>query len=73
MPKDISTKKTWKAVTKFANDEPLTPKEWEALSWVSLINRNNLFFGPTNVRWATTEEERADNLAFFKSLDPSVH
>jgi hypothetical protein len=61
-------KKTWKAITKFANDEPLTPPEWTALSWLTLIDRNRLAFEPSNVRWATTEAERADNEAFFRSL-----
>jgi hypothetical protein len=69
-------RKSWKAMIKFANDEPLTPSEWIALSWLTLIDRNRLAFGPGNVRWATTEVERMDNLAFYKSLgrDPiSVH
>ena len=73
MPKDTPTKKTWKAMRKFANDESLTPAEWEALSWLTLINRDNLYFGPENCRWARTEAERADNLKFFKSLGPSVN
>ena len=67
------TKATWKAMIKFANDEPLSPREWEALSWLTLINRNNLYFGPENVRWATSKAERADNLKFFKSLGPVTH
>jgi hypothetical protein len=61
-------KQSWKAMIKFANDEPLTPSEWTALSWLTLIDRNRLEFGPGNVRWAKTETERANNLAFFKSL-----
>ena len=66
-------KQSWKAMIKFANDEPLTPREWEALSWLSLIDRNRLEFAPGNVRWASTKAERVDNLKFFKSLGPSVH
>ena len=62
------TKQSWKAMIKFADDKPLTPREWEALSWLTLIDRKRLYFGPGNVRWATTEAERADNLRFFKSL-----
>jgi hypothetical protein len=61
-------KQSWKAMIKFADDEPLTPQEWTALSWLTLIDRSRLEFGPGNVRWAETEAERADNLAFFKSL-----
>jgi hypothetical protein len=69
-------RKSWKAMMKFANDEPLTPSEWTALSWLTLIDRNRLEFGPGNVRWAKTEAERTENLAFYQSLgrDPiSVH
>ena len=62
------TKQSWKAMIKFANDEPLTDKEWDALSWLTLIDRSRLAFEPGNVRWAKTEAERADNLAFFKKL-----
>jgi hypothetical protein len=61
-------RKSWNAMLRFANDEPLTPAEWEALSWLTLIDRNRREFGPGNVRWAQTKAERADNLAFFKSL-----
>ena len=53
---------------KFANDEPLNEQEWENLSWLTLINRDHLMFEPGNVRWATTEAERADNLIFYRSL-----
>lgn len=73
MPKDNPTKKSWKAMIKFASDETLTPAEWTALSWLTLIDRKRLYFGPGNVRWAKTEAERADNEAFFRSLGPSVH
>jgi hypothetical protein len=73
MPKSFNARKTWLAMRKFADDESLTSNEWEALSWLTLINRNNLYFGPENCRWARSEAERADNLAFFKSLGPSVH
>jgi hypothetical protein len=53
---------------KFCNDEPLTEQEWEDLSALTLINRAHLVFEPGNVRWATTGAERADNLAFYRSL-----
>jgi len=61
-------RKTWSAMMKFTNNEPLTPSEWTALSSLTLIDRSRLEFGPTNVRWATTEDERADNLKFYRSL-----
>ena len=68
MPNRKLTRETWAAMIKFADNEPLTPSEWTALSWLTLIDRNRLEFGPGNIRWATTEAERADNLAFFKKL-----
>jgi hypothetical protein len=58
----------WKAMLKFANDEPLTELEWQDLSWLTMIDQNRLYFGPDNIRWATTDKERADNLAFYQSL-----
>ena len=61
-------RQTWKAMNKFADYKPLTEQEWEALSWLTLIDRNRLEFTPGNCRWATTEAERADNLAFYRSL-----
>jgi hypothetical protein len=70
MPKSnkMSSKATWKAMIKFANDLPLTEQEWQALSRLTLIDRNRLEFGPDNCRWAKTEAERIDNLAFYRSL-----
>ena len=65
---EAEARKTWEAMMKFADDESLTESEWEALSWLTLIDRNRLEFGPGNVRWATTEAERASNLAFYQSL-----
>jgi hypothetical protein len=55
-------------MNKFANDEPLTEQEWEALSRLTLIDRTRLEFEPDNCRWATTDTERIDNLAFYRSL-----
>ena len=60
-------------MVKFANDEPLTKREWEALSWLTLIDRSRLEFAPGNVRWAASESEYADNLAFYQSLGQPVH
>ena len=68
MPNPKELKKTWKAMIKFAADEPMTPADWTALSWLTLIDRTRLEFGPENTRLAKTEAERADNLAFFKKL-----
>ena len=69
-----SIQQTWLAMVKFTDNEPLTDPEWEALSWLTLIDRNHLEFGPGNVRWATTETERKDNLTFYQSLGViSVH
>ena len=62
--KKEKAKQIWAAMLKFANDEPLTEQEWEALSWLTLINRDRLAFAPDNCRWATTVAERANNLAF---------
>jgi hypothetical protein len=63
-----TTRETWSAAIKFANDEPLTSSEWASLSWLTLIDRDRLEFEPGNVRWATTEAERIDNLAFYQRL-----
>ena len=63
-----ATYRTWIAMRKFCNDEPLTESEWDSLSWFSLVDRRRLEFAPGNVRWAVTEAERADNLAFYQSL-----
>lgn len=62
------TKRTWRAMKKFADDQPLTEAEWDDLSWLTLINRNKLEFGPDNCRWAKTEAERQENLKFYRSL-----
>lgn len=66
-------RQVWKAMMKFASDKPLTEQEWVNLSWLSLIDRNNLCFEPKNVRWAATDTEHADNLKFYRSLCPAVH
>jgi hypothetical protein len=64
--------RTWKAMLKFADDKPLTDREWDDLSWLTMIDRKRRFFGPGNIRWATTAAERADNLAFYRSLGAST-
>ena len=64
----MKPKATWKAMIKFANNEPLTEHEWEALSWLTLIDRDRLEFAPDNCRWAETKTERDSNLAFYRSL-----
>lgn len=64
-----TTRRTWHAMRKFANDLPLTTAEWDALSWMTLIDRKRLSFEPGNCRWATSPEERMDNLRFYQSLD----
>jgi hypothetical protein len=51
-------RRTWLAMRKFCNDEPLTKQEWEDLSWLTLINRAHLVFEPGNCRWATTKKRR---------------
>lgn len=61
-------RRTWQAMLKFSNDEPLNELEWEALSWLTLIDRTNLSFEPGNVRWATSDTERAENLVFYRAL-----
>jgi hypothetical protein len=63
-----NAKKSWRAMIKFASNEPLTPAEWSALSWLTLIDRSHLEFGPKNTRWAASEVERESNLKFFRSL-----
>jgi hypothetical protein len=60
-------KQTWQAMNKFAADQPLTEQEWQALSWLTLIDRSR-GFAQGNMRWAETDAEHADNLAFYRSL-----
>jgi hypothetical protein len=63
-----SEEKTWRAMMKFAADEPLTESEWQSLSELTMIDRSRKWFGPGNIRWARSDEERADNLKFYKSI-----
>jgi hypothetical protein len=65
---ESEARETWQAMLKFADDQPLTEREWLALSLLTLIDRTRLYFGPDNVRLATSEAERTDNLAFYRSL-----
>lgn len=58
-----ATYRTWLAMNKLCHDEPLTDCEWDDLSWLTLIDCDRLEFGPGNCRWATSDAERADNLA----------
>ncbi len=67
-----SERRTWLAMRKFCNDDLLTEREWDDLSWLTLIDRTHLVFEPGNVRWATTDAERADNLVFYRSLGASM-
>jgi hypothetical protein len=69
----LDLRQTWLAMKKFADDERLTEQEWTALSQLTLLDRNNLYFGPENVRLASSDVERADNLKFYQSLSPVVH
>jgi hypothetical protein len=64
---------SWLAMLRFANHEPLTAQEWDALSWITLVDKTQFAFERDNVRWATSDAERADNLAFYRSLSPVVH
>jgi hypothetical protein len=66
-------RRTWEAMLKFSNDEELTEREWAALSWVTLIDRERLVFEPGNVRLATSQAERDDNLAYRSLGAHTVH
>jgi len=59
---------TWLALGKFIDGQPLSDVEWRDLSWLSLIDRERLEFGPDNCRWATSENERADNERFYRRV-----
>jgi len=61
-------RKAWQAMMKFAGDKSLTEREWEALSQLTMINRDGLEFAPGNIRWAASASERTSNLAFYRSL-----
>jgi hypothetical protein len=71
IPSNADMRRTWDAMRKFCRDESLTDQEWRDLSQLTLIDHDHLEFGPGNCRWAITEAERADNLAFYKSLGAS--
>ena len=60
--------RTWLAMKKFVDDQPLTEQEWHDLSALSLVDRRQLFFGPGNCRWARSEAERAENERFYRGL-----
>ena len=60
-------RRTWLAMHRFVNNEPLTDQEWSDLGALTLVDRNLLEFGPGNCRWAS-EEERASNERFYRSL-----
>lgn len=68
----LEARRTWKAIMKFCDDKPLTEQEWKDLSYMSLVDRNNMTFDMDNCRWAWTETERADNLKFYKSVGRSM-
>lgn len=61
------------AMMKFADDQPLTEQDWQVLSCLTMIDKERRYFGPDNIRWAQSDAERADNLAFYQSLEPRVH
>jgi hypothetical protein len=67
---EINTLATWKAMMKFAQDQPLSDLEWYDLSALSLIDRTRLMFEPDNCRWARSEKERQDNERFYRALSP---
>jgi hypothetical protein len=71
--KHAAARKTWAAMLKFAENRELNAAEWEALSWLTMIDRTQRYFGPGNCRWARSEAERADNLKFYQSLGPTRH
>ena len=71
IPSHDAIRQTWNAMRKFCNDEPLKPWEWAALSQLTLIDRHRLEFAPGNCRWAANDAERADNLAFYRTLGTS--
>ena len=53
---------------KFCSGDPMVDQDWDALSWLTLINREHLYFGPGNVRWATDNEERISNMSFYLAI-----
>jgi hypothetical protein len=65
---EAETREVWQAMLRFADDKPLTEREWLALSLLTLIDRKCLRFSPDNVRIVKNEAERVDNLAFYRSL-----
>lgn len=65
---DPTARESWLAMLRFADNKPLSPREWLALSWMTLIDKRQLEFSRTNVRWATSDAERAENEKFYRSL-----
>jgi len=63
--------RTWLAMKKYADEEPLTDDEWRDLSALTLINREHRIFEPGNCRWATSDSERRENERFYRTLRES--
>lgn len=56
------------AMLKCATGAQLDNREWDALSYITLVDRSRLEFSPDNCRYAETDAERAENLRFYRSL-----
>ena len=68
MNREKATQYAHAAMIKFCNGDLMTDQDWDALSWLTIINRQHLYFGPGNVRWATSEAERISNISFYISI-----
>lgn len=70
-PVKFNVEKTKEALSKFLDGEMMTDREWVALSWLTMIDRNR-FLEPDNVEWAKSRADRIVNLAYFQELKYGV-
>jgi hypothetical protein len=61
------------AMVKFVAGDLMSEQDWDALSWLTPIDRNLLqdnvrWLGRDNLRWATGNDERVSNMSFYLTI-----